>query len=133
MVDGAPAGNNFGLAPRVAAERDQFRRWAALLLDGRHICSPPFFRPKTRLLFDEHVERVCALGSRGLGPDPARVARCRCDRGGSRRFSSRCWSIVCRGRAYSKRKLGIMDARWTAWKALNDMPASAWLAVRAML
>jgi hypothetical protein len=26
-----------------------------------------------------------------------------------------------------------MDARWTAWKALHDMPASAWLALRPML
>jgi 4-amino-4-deoxy-L-arabinose transferase-like glycosyltransferase len=25
---------------------------------------------------------------------------------------------------------GIMDARWTAWKALHDMPASAWGALR---
>src|SRR5207247_3383066 len=28
---------------------------------------------------------------------------------------------------------GIMDARWTAWTALHDMPASAWLALRPML
>jgi len=28
---------------------------------------------------------------------------------------------------------GIMDARWTAWKALHDMPMSAWLALRPML
>jgi hypothetical protein len=26
-----------------------------------------------------------------------------------------------------------MDARWTAWKALNDMPVSAWVALRPML
>jgi 4-amino-4-deoxy-L-arabinose transferase-like glycosyltransferase len=25
---------------------------------------------------------------------------------------------------------GIMDARWTAWRALHDMPASAWLALQ---
>ncbi len=25
---------------------------------------------------------------------------------------------------------GIMDARWTAWRALHDMPASAWAALR---
>jgi hypothetical protein len=25
---------------------------------------------------------------------------------------------------------GIMDARWTAWKALHDMPVSAWAALR---
>jgi 4-amino-4-deoxy-L-arabinose transferase-like glycosyltransferase len=28
---------------------------------------------------------------------------------------------------------GAMDARWTAWRALQDMPASAWLALRPML
>src|SRR5437763_657814 len=28
---------------------------------------------------------------------------------------------------------GIMDARWTAWRALRDMPVSAWLALRPML
>jgi hypothetical protein len=26
-----------------------------------------------------------------------------------------------------------MDARWTAWRALHDMPVSAWLALRPML
>jgi 4-amino-4-deoxy-L-arabinose transferase-like glycosyltransferase len=28
---------------------------------------------------------------------------------------------------------GIMDARWTAWKALQDMPVSIWLSFRPML
>jgi 4-amino-4-deoxy-L-arabinose transferase-like glycosyltransferase len=28
---------------------------------------------------------------------------------------------------------GVMDARWTAWRALDDMPASAWVALRPML
>jgi hypothetical protein len=28
---------------------------------------------------------------------------------------------------------GVMDARWTAWKALDDMPMSAWVALRPML
>jgi hypothetical protein len=28
---------------------------------------------------------------------------------------------------------GIMDARWTAWRALHDMPVSAWLALRPMI
>jgi len=28
---------------------------------------------------------------------------------------------------------GVMDARWTAWKALDDMPVSAWAALRPML
>jgi len=28
---------------------------------------------------------------------------------------------------------GVMDARWTAWRALHDMPVSAWLALRPML
>src|SRR5881392_3921289 len=106
MVDRGAAGGSFCLATPVAPARDQLRRWTAVLLDGRHFCTTPLSGPKTRLLFDEHVERVCALGSGGLGPDSARVARCRCDRGGSRRFGSCCWSMVCRGRAHSKRKLG---------------------------
>jgi hypothetical protein len=28
---------------------------------------------------------------------------------------------------------GTMDARWTAWRALHDMPISAWLALRPLL
>jgi hypothetical protein len=28
---------------------------------------------------------------------------------------------------------GVMDARWTAWRALQDMPLSAWAALRPML
>ncbi|KAG0505507.1 MAG: Undecaprenyl phosphate-alpha-4-amino-4-deoxy-L-arabinose arabinosyl transferase [Candidatus Udaeobacter sp.] len=28
---------------------------------------------------------------------------------------------------------GVMDDRWTAWKALHDMPVSAWVALRPML
>lgn len=28
---------------------------------------------------------------------------------------------------------GVMDARWTAWRALHDMPVSAWLALRPMM
>jgi hypothetical protein len=28
---------------------------------------------------------------------------------------------------------GVMDARWTAWRALQDMPVSAWVALRPML
>src|SRR5437868_9844880 len=28
---------------------------------------------------------------------------------------------------------GAMDARWTAWRALDDMPGSAWIALRPML
>jgi hypothetical protein len=28
---------------------------------------------------------------------------------------------------------GTMDARWTAWKALHDMPISAWLALRPLV
>ena len=28
---------------------------------------------------------------------------------------------------------GVMDARWTAWRALDDMPMSAWVALRPML
>jgi hypothetical protein len=28
---------------------------------------------------------------------------------------------------------GVMDARWTAWRALHDMPVSAWVGLRPML
>jgi 4-amino-4-deoxy-L-arabinose transferase-like glycosyltransferase len=28
---------------------------------------------------------------------------------------------------------GIMDARWTAWRALHDMPVSAWLALQPLI
>jgi hypothetical protein len=28
---------------------------------------------------------------------------------------------------------GVMDTRWTAWRALHDMPVSAWLTLRPML
>jgi 4-amino-4-deoxy-L-arabinose transferase-like glycosyltransferase len=28
---------------------------------------------------------------------------------------------------------GVMDARWTAWRALHDMPVSAWVALRPMV
>src|SRR5262249_33777825 len=28
---------------------------------------------------------------------------------------------------------GVMAARWTAWRALHDMPVSAWVALRPML
>ena len=28
---------------------------------------------------------------------------------------------------------GVMDARWTAWRALHDMPMSAWVTLRPML
>jgi hypothetical protein len=28
---------------------------------------------------------------------------------------------------------GVMDARWTAWRALHDMPVTAWVALRPML
>jgi hypothetical protein len=31
------------------------------------------------------------------------------------------------------RNWGIMDARWTAWRALNDMPVSAWIALRPLI
>src|SRR5437879_12412256 len=30
-------------------------------------------------------------------------------------------------------KWGTMDTRWTAWKALHDMPMSAWLALRPLV
>src|SRR5947208_10692845 len=107
MVDRCAARNSFCLEARAAPSRDQLRRWTAVLLDGRHICSITLSGPKTRLLFDEHVERVCAVDSRGLGSNSATVACCGCDRGGPRWFDRGGWSAVCCGRsARRKRKLG---------------------------
>jgi 4-amino-4-deoxy-L-arabinose transferase-like glycosyltransferase len=41
--------------------------------------------------------------------------------------------IAARPARALNRNWGVMDARWTAWRALNDMPASAWVALRPML
>lgn len=38
--------------------------------------------------------------------------------------------LVGRTAGAPKGEWGIMDARWTAWKALHDMPVSAWAALR---
>ena len=69
MVDRAAAGRDFCLAPRYAAAGDQFRRCITALLDGRRFRPAALSGTTAGLLFDEYVERVCALGSHGLGPD----------------------------------------------------------------
>jgi 4-amino-4-deoxy-L-arabinose transferase-like glycosyltransferase len=41
--------------------------------------------------------------------------------------------FVARGARALKGNWGVMDARWTAWRALHDMPVSAWMTLRPML
>jgi 4-amino-4-deoxy-L-arabinose transferase-like glycosyltransferase len=45
--------------------------------------------------------------------------------------------ILAGGTLFAARALngtwGVMDSRWTAWRALHDMPVSAWVALRPML
>jgi 4-amino-4-deoxy-L-arabinose transferase-like glycosyltransferase len=41
--------------------------------------------------------------------------------------------FVARGGRALNGNWGVMDSRWTAWRALDDMPASAWVALRPML
>src|SRR6266446_6319793 len=116
MVDRAAAGHHLCLATRYPAAGDQFRRCITILLDGCGVHSAALFGTTTGLLFDEHVERVRALGSHCLGPDSPIVARSGRDRGGCHR-SDPCGRSAVRG----------------AWSALDDMPVSAWVALRPML
>jgi 4-amino-4-deoxy-L-arabinose transferase-like glycosyltransferase len=41
--------------------------------------------------------------------------------------------FLARAARASNEDWGVMDARWTAWRALHDMPVSAWIALRPML
>src|SRR5437899_4213989 len=59
------------------------------------------------LLFDEYVERVCALGGSRMGPDATEVARRGRNRRGSHWHDQRHGDILpCRCRALFERKLG---------------------------
>ena len=78
-------GVDFCLAPCYPAARSQFRRCIAVLLDGCGVHSAALFGTATGLLFDEYVERVCALGSHGLGSHSPIVAGRRRGRGGRHR------------------------------------------------
>src|SRR5262245_26286343 len=74
MVDRVAARRDFCLASYYQAARDQFWRCIITLLDGRGVHSAALFGAATGLLFNEYVERVCTLGSHGLGPDSPNVA-----------------------------------------------------------
>src|SRR5262249_549042 len=74
MVDRVATGRHFCLGSCYPAARDQFRRCITTLLDGCGVHSAALFGTATGLLFDEYVERVCALGRNGLGSDSPIVA-----------------------------------------------------------
>src|SRR3954453_14304992 len=107
MVDRAPVERHFCLPPCYPPTRDQFRRCITILLDGRGVLSAALFGTATGLLFDEHVERVRALGSHGLGSNSPILARGGRDRGGFYR-SYPCWRSTVRRawRAPFERNLG---------------------------
>ena len=54
-------------------------------MDGRYFCAAALFGATTGLLFDEYVERPCAVGGRCMGPDASEATR----RGRNRRGSHR--------------------------------------------
>ena len=93
MVDRAFAGRDFRLATGDTAARDRICRCAAALLDGRRLCAAALSWAAPGLLFDEHVERVRALGSRRVGQNVRQIARRRRGRRRSHRYDER---RVCR-------------------------------------
>ena len=107
MVDCALARPYFCLAPRDSTARDQFRGRTAALLDGRGFYSTAVSGPTPGLLFNEHVERIRAVGSRCIGEDTAGVTCRRCNRCRTRRHDDRGGGILsCRRGPRSERKLG---------------------------
>src|SRR5436190_208846 len=80
LVSRAFAGPDFRLAARNAATRNRIFRCAAALLDGGDLRPAPLSWATPGLLFDEHVERACALGSRCLESNAGQIARRRCNR-----------------------------------------------------
>ena len=77
------------------------------MLDGRRFCPAALSGATAGLLFDEYVERVCALGGRRMGPDPTEVARRGSNRRGSRWHDQRHGDILpWRCRPLFERKLG---------------------------
>ena len=55
------------LAPDCSTTRNRIRRRIPNYLDGSRILAAARHRPTAGLLFDEHVERICALGRDNLG------------------------------------------------------------------
>ena len=77
------------------------------MLDGRRFCPAALSGATAGLLFDEYVERVCALGGTRMGPDATEVARRGRVRRGSHRLDERRGGILpCQRRARFERRLG---------------------------
>ena len=85
VVDRNSSRNSFCLAQSDAAARNRICRCFAALLDGRGFSAAAAPRTTPGLLFDEHVERVRALGCVGLATDAAPAANCRNQRTGDDR------------------------------------------------
>ncbi len=67
MVDSAFARRYSRLAPGDSPAGDQFRGRTAALLDGRCFYPAAVSGATPGLLFNDHVERICALGGRRVG------------------------------------------------------------------
>src|SRR5437879_8626293 len=107
MVDCAFARRYSRLAPGDSATRDQFRGRTAALLDGCCLYPATVSGTTPGLLFNDHVERIRALGGRRVGPNTAKVTRGRCNRCRPGRYHNRgSGNLYCRRGARSEWKLG---------------------------
>jgi len=107
MVDRAFARRYSRLAPGDSPAGDKFRGGAAALLDGRCFYPAAISWTTPGLLFNDHVERICALGGRRVGSNTAEVTRRRCNRCRPGRHYNRGSGILSRRRGTrSEWKLG---------------------------
>src|SRR5438552_13981037 len=89
MVDRAVARRYSRLAPGDSAARDQFRGRIAASLDGCCLYSAAVSGTTPGLLFNDHVERIRALGGRRMGSNTAEATRRRCNRCRPGRYHNR--------------------------------------------
>ena len=107
MVDRAVARRYSRLAPGDSAARDQFRGRIAALLDGCCLYSAAVSGTTPGLLFNDHVERIRALGGRRVGSNTAEATRRRCNRCRPGRYHNRGNGVLyCRRGVRSEWKLG---------------------------
>src|SRR5262249_34827167 len=107
MVDCTPTRRHFCLAPRDSAARNRFRGRIASLLDGCRFSPASVPGATPGLLFNDHVERICALGGHCVGPNTTAVTLCRHNRCRTSRDNSGDSGILsCRRGARSEWKLG---------------------------
>src|SRR5882724_12852620 len=107
MVDCALARRCFCLAPCDSTARNQFHGGTAALLDGRSFYSAAVSGTTAGLLFNDHVERIRALGSGCMGANTAGVTCRRCNRCRTRGRDGLGRGILrCGGSARFERKLG---------------------------